>query len=322
LENPVAVQDEAEVQATLARSPPPCEGLGVASIRHLVPSHRSAKVPALELPTAVHAEGDTHDTLSSTPLPAEGLGLAWMRHRVPFHHSAKGTGAPELLMDRPTPMHAEDDAQDTLNSVLSFTPWGLGLDWMAHLVPSQRSARGSITPEPLLKSPTAVQEDEPEQETPKSWPVRAKRLRVGTIDHPVPKAVADGANNARALVHLPAGPPSVDAANAGTARTPTSKRAAANRDAENRLRPAARIRDNKTRSNIDHSDPVDGPQRIKPAAKTIPTDRLSAIPVEKHSAPCRDQPLLGCPNKRKPHGWTATCSRQLDNPVRFSHRHK
>jgi hypothetical protein len=91
-----------------------------------------------------------------------------MRHRVPFHRSARGAGTPELPMAWPTPVHAEGDEQDTLNSVLSFAPGGLGIDWMAHLAPSQCSARVSITPEPLLKSPTAVHEDELGHETPKS----------------------------------------------------------------------------------------------------------------------------------------------------------
>jgi hypothetical protein len=65
-------------------------------------------------------------------------------------------------------MHADGDEQDTLNSVLRLAPGGLGIVWLAHLAPSQCSARVSITPEPVLKSPTAVQEDELEHETPKS----------------------------------------------------------------------------------------------------------------------------------------------------------
>jgi hypothetical protein len=166
-EPPTAVHAEAEVQDTPDSAPPPAEGLGVCWICHAFPFHRSARVPAFDLPTAVHAKADVHATLLRTP-PAEELGLAWMRHRVPSHRSAKGAGTPELLTAWPTPVHAEGDEQDTLNSVLRLTPRGLGIGCLAHSAPSQCSARVSITPEPWLKSPTAVQEDEVEQETPKS----------------------------------------------------------------------------------------------------------------------------------------------------------
>jgi hypothetical protein len=153
--------------------------LAVRWIRHVVPFQRSANVPEFEPPTAVHAEGDVQATLLRKPPPEEELGVAWIRHRVPFHRSAKGTDTPELLTAWPTPVHAEGDEHDTLNSALNLAPRGLGVRWMAHLPPSRRSARVTTTPEPLVKSPTAAQEDELEQETPKSWPVRANRFRLG-----------------------------------------------------------------------------------------------------------------------------------------------
>ena len=182
-EPPTAVHAEAELQDTPDSAPPPAEGLGVGWICHALPFHCSARVPALDLPTAVHAEVDIHTTLLRTPPPAEGLGVDWMRHRVPSHRSAKGTGTPELLTAWPTPMHAEGDEQDTLNSTLRLALRGLAVAWMAHFAPSHCSARVSITPEPLLKSPTAVQEDELEQDTPRSWPVRANRFRVLSLIH-------------------------------------------------------------------------------------------------------------------------------------------
>ena len=198
LEAPTAVHDTAEGQATPDRVPPPAEGLGVAWMAHRVPFQCSAKVPELEPPTAVHAEADAQATPLRKPPPAEGLGVAWIDHRVPFHRSARGTEAPWLLMAWPTAVHAEGDEQDTLTSALSLASRGLGVAWVAHLRLSQCSARVTTTPEPRVKSPTAVQEEELGQETPASWPVRAKRFRVGTIDHPDPGPVAAGASKRRA----------------------------------------------------------------------------------------------------------------------------
>ena len=49
-------------------------------MRHLVPFHRSAKMPALEAPTAIHADAETQDTPARMPPPCGGLGVAWMAH--------------------------------------------------------------------------------------------------------------------------------------------------------------------------------------------------------------------------------------------------
>jgi hypothetical protein len=236
LEKPTAVQDEADWQATPVRVPPPCEGLGVARIRHALPFQLSAKGPPFELPTAVHAEGEVHATLLSRPPPDPGLGVAWIRHALPFHRSARGTDTPELLRAWPTAVHAEGDEQDTLRSALSLAPEGLAAAWVAHLPPSRRSARVTTTPEPVVKSPTAVQEDDPEQETPTSWPVRAARFWVGTVDHPDFGVAADGDDETVRLVRAAAALPRADAANAATARNPKGSSLATKRDSENRLR--------------------------------------------------------------------------------------
>jgi hypothetical protein len=156
----------------------------VGWIDQRAPFHRSASVPAFEPPTAKQDDAEVQATPDRAPPPAEGFGVAWMRHRVPFHRSARGVDAPWLLTAWPTAVHAEGDEQDTLNSALSLAPGGLGVGWIAQLLPFHRSARVTTTPEPLVKSPTAMQEDELEQETPASWPVRPRRFRVGTIDHP------------------------------------------------------------------------------------------------------------------------------------------
>jgi hypothetical protein len=188
-EAPTAVHAEDEVQATPNRAPPPAEGFGDGTIRHCVPSQCSAKVPEFDAPTAVHAEGEVQATPNRAPPPAEGFGVGWMRHWVPFRRSARGLEAPWLLTAWPTAVHAEGDEQDALISALSLAPSGLGVGWMAHLPLSQCSARVTTTPEPLVKSPTAVQEVELAQETPMSWPVRADRFGVGAIDHPDPGPV-------------------------------------------------------------------------------------------------------------------------------------
>ena len=114
-------------------------------------------------------------------------------------------------------MHADGEEQDTLNSALSLAARGLGVAWMAHPRPSQCSARVTATPERRVKFPTAVQEDELGQESPASWPVRARELRVGTIDHPGIGAPADAAGAAFTEAVAPtAGPSNTAAAPAAT----------------------------------------------------------------------------------------------------------
>jgi hypothetical protein len=216
------VHAEAEVQDT-ARRELNCapEGLVVGWIRHALPFHRSANVPASEPPTAVHAEVDVQATLMRKPPRAEGLGVASIRHPVPSQRSANGTDTPELLTRWPTPMHAEGDEQDTPNSALSLAPAGLAAAWVAHLPPTRCSTRGTTTPKPVVKSPTAVQEDEPEQETPRSCPVCADRFPVGTIDHPEPGV---GAGVARARPAGSCRPVAITAAWADAAITTNSKK--------------------------------------------------------------------------------------------------
>src|SRR5215470_8509746 len=186
LEAPTAVHADAAAQDTPARKPPPCCGLGVAWMVHLVPSHRSARVlalgvKALEPPTAVHADADVHDTPLKTSPPCGGLGVAWMAQRVPFHRSARVRPA-----ELPTAVHADAEVHDT--PFREPPPCGgLGAAWMVHLVPFQRSATGRAAPVVVVLAPTAMQADADVQVTP-SRPLNAipEGLGVGRMRHEVP----------------------------------------------------------------------------------------------------------------------------------------
>ena len=98
------MQAEAEEQETPNKIPPPGEGLGVAWMDHLVPSHRSARVMSVpewvnELPTATQAEADVQSTALSVLLGApSGFGVGSVLHLVPFHRSARVTVLPKRLV--------------------------------------------------------------------------------------------------------------------------------------------------------------------------------------------------------------------------------
>jgi hypothetical protein len=135
-------------------------GLGVAWIRHRVPFHRSAKVlalgvKALETPTAVQDEADVHETPEKPPGGRAGVGR--MLHRVPFHRSARNQPMSLGLEVPPTAMQDLGDVQATLNRPLAAAPARLGVDWMAHVVPFQCSARVTGVLRLLIELPAAVQ---------------------------------------------------------------------------------------------------------------------------------------------------------------------
>jgi hypothetical protein len=98
------VQAEGEEQETPNNIPPPEEGLGVAWMDHLVPSHRSARVMSVpervnELPTATQAEDDVQATALSVLLAAlAGLGVDSTLQLVPFHRSARVNVLPKRLV--------------------------------------------------------------------------------------------------------------------------------------------------------------------------------------------------------------------------------
>jgi hypothetical protein len=64
----------------------------------------------------MHAVGEEHETadreLALAPL---GIGVDLIDQVDPFQASATGTCAPELFSERPTAMHAVDEAHETPN---------------------------------------------------------------------------------------------------------------------------------------------------------------------------------------------------------------
>src|SRR6266516_2041690 len=163
------------------------ESFGVGWMRHAVPSHRSASVPASEPPTAVHAEDDVQDT-AERPAPAAGLGVRWMRQRVPFHRSASvPIGLPEASVRAPTAMQTEGDVHAT---PLRKPPGdeGVGTGWIRHFVPFHRSAKTPTgVPELLKEFPVAVQADDDVQDKPnRALPCAPGGLGVGWRRHREP----------------------------------------------------------------------------------------------------------------------------------------
>jgi hypothetical protein len=81
------------------------------------------------------------------------LKVGTIRHFAPFQTSASvPTALPELSTRPPAAMQADDEVQATPDSPVNTGPDGLGVAWMAQLVPFHRSAR--VLPFPEL--PTAV----------------------------------------------------------------------------------------------------------------------------------------------------------------------
>src|SRR6516164_11753821 len=94
VEAPTAVQAEAEEQETPNNTPPPADGLGVAWMDHLVPSHRSARVMTVPervnaLPTATQAEDGQSTAFSQLLGAPSGFGVDSALQLVPFHRSAR-----------------------------------------------------------------------------------------------------------------------------------------------------------------------------------------------------------------------------------------
>jgi hypothetical protein len=79
---PTAVHARRDVHETPFRPLPAASaGLGVDSMRQLVPSQSSASVPPVDCPTAMQDEGDRHDTpRSCAPRDPRRLTVGWTLH--------------------------------------------------------------------------------------------------------------------------------------------------------------------------------------------------------------------------------------------------
>jgi hypothetical protein len=73
--------------------------------------------------------------------------VGWIAHLVPFHVSASITLL-EPEMESPTAVQTVADVHDTPFSSLLVTPTGLGVGWIAHLVPVQDAANVPSGPVP------------------------------------------------------------------------------------------------------------------------------------------------------------------------------
>ena len=92
-----------------------------------------------------------HDTpLKLLPWAPLGLGLDWIAHVLPFQRSASVTHTPELLMEWPTATQTVAAAHETALSTVARAPVGFGVFWIAQLLPFQRSANDTGTPELLV----------------------------------------------------------------------------------------------------------------------------------------------------------------------------
>ena len=116
---------------------------------HLVPFHRSARVPEFENPTLVQAEDEAQETALKVPPPAAGLGDGTMRHVTPFHRSARVLALGVKGLEAPTARHADGPVQATPIRAAPWAPGGFGVGWMCHTRPFHRSA----TVVPILEGP-------------------------------------------------------------------------------------------------------------------------------------------------------------------------
>src|ERR1700730_2292988 len=92
-------------------------------------------------PTAVQAVAVLHDTPFRKLLTAPaGLGVGWIFQLLPFQRSASVTRVPEPLPESPTAVQAVAAVHDTPIRKLPVAPVGLGVGWIAQLLPFQRSA--------------------------------------------------------------------------------------------------------------------------------------------------------------------------------------
>ena len=168
------------------KPPPPPAGLADGTMRHVSPSHRSARVLLLGVggpvfPTARHADGPLQATPPrAAPWAPGGFGVGWMRHALPFQRSASVVASPELSTEAPVVVHADGDVQDTEPMKTPCAPAGAGMGRVFQVLPFHRSASGFgwgvLGPEP----PLAIQNEAVGHDTPpKLLPRAPPGLGVG-----------------------------------------------------------------------------------------------------------------------------------------------
>ena len=100
--------------------------------------------------------------MNRPPLPPGTFEVAWRVQLLPSQRSATVETAPELSLEAPTAVQADEDEHETLFRKAPCDPDGFGVDLTVHVVPFHCSA--SVTPAKapeLSVVPTAVQaEDE------------------------------------------------------------------------------------------------------------------------------------------------------------------
>jgi hypothetical protein len=200
-------------------------GLGAGWIDHLVPSHTAA---SWDRPTATHALLVAHDTLANW-YPTEGFGVGWIDHLAPSQRStSSGEPLPSFC---PTAVHVVCDGQDTASkqgetpfmtsSELQVAP--LGVRWIDHLIPVQRSATATSLPARFAKSPTAVQARGDAHDTP-FRPVYPPSIDPGFgvrwIDQPDANATGVIASVTNAAMSAPITTPDAETVRAGNPRRP------------------------------------------------------------------------------------------------------
>lgn len=151
-------------------------GVGIFGIDHREPFQRSTKAsptpePFVTDPTAVQSLGDGHETpLRELPRAPRGRCVLRTAQRAPFQSCANAMRVPAESIRYPTAMHSLLEAHDTPSSASAVAPVGVGVGWIDHRRPFQRSANVTRTLPDPAKNPTALHAARAAQDTATSRP--------------------------------------------------------------------------------------------------------------------------------------------------------
>jgi hypothetical protein len=101
-------------------------------------------------PTAVQMPNSVHDTADRLPPAEPGLGMDSICHVAPFQRAANGMLVPAGSVKEPTAVQSVENVHDTPESELYCASLGIGVDWIDHALPFQRSARVTLVPALLM----------------------------------------------------------------------------------------------------------------------------------------------------------------------------